>query len=202
MDTNEEYIPTAGLDEPDEPSFVSNSGSIFPHAHDFTVTGGTFTTNNYPAAPDVPSDFRMIPWGDIDLQRDLSVNTDSGVIDRRGELNCVRRVYSAKVDGRSSDVTVAVYQGNGAQEEWRRDIATYVSMRHPNIVQICAGASRGNLHATIFHGSDPVQRIHDWPLADHDRIFVWSICTCVHIRSVPDTDFDRAPRVDGSRTGS
>jgi hypothetical protein len=58
------------------------------------------------------TDFRMIPLGDIDLQH------DTGVIGRhRGwEHPRVRRVYSATVEGRNSSVTVAMYQGHGAEE--------------------------------------------------------------------------------------
>jgi hypothetical protein len=54
----------------------------------------------------------MIPLGDIDLQY------DTGVIGRQREWGRprVRRVYSAKVEGRNSNVTVAMYQGHGAEE--------------------------------------------------------------------------------------
>ncbi|KAJ7160343.1 hypothetical protein C8R46DRAFT_1107821 [Mycena filopes] len=87
----------------------------------------------------------MIPVADIELQRELE---DSA---HRREHKCIRRVYSAKI-GRRSDFTVAMYQGNSAEEEWRRDIERYMSIRHPNIIQIWAGASYGKLHATVFHG--------------------------------------------------
>ncbi|KAJ7027136.1 hypothetical protein C8F04DRAFT_1399665, partial [Mycena alexandri] len=107
---------------------------------------------NYHAVPIVPPDFRMIPMGDIDLQQELMVNEESGVVGRRQERNCVRRVYSAKIDGRRSNVTVAVYQGDGAEEAWRRDVETYMLVRHPNILQIWGGASYGNIRATVFHG--------------------------------------------------
>jgi hypothetical protein len=56
----------------------------------------------------------MIPLGDIDLQHEIQV--DRGVVGRRRGRGCVRRVYSAKVEGRKSDFTVAMYQGNGAEE--------------------------------------------------------------------------------------
>ncbi|KAJ7168906.1 hypothetical protein C8R46DRAFT_1092837 [Mycena filopes] len=86
---------------------------------------------------------------DIDLQHEIG---DSGVLRRRHGRNSVRRVYSAKVEGRTSNVTVAVYQGDGADEEWRRDIAKYMAIRHPNILQICGRASTGSIHATLFCG--------------------------------------------------
>ena len=54
--------------------------------------------------------------GDINLQQELMVTGHSGLVDRRRARNCVRRVYSAKIDGRSTDLTVAMYEGDGAEE--------------------------------------------------------------------------------------
>ncbi|KAJ7679303.1 hypothetical protein DFH06DRAFT_1166274 [Mycena polygramma] len=136
----------------DDTGFTSYGGSIFPGCRGFTVAGGTFTnvTNNYASTPDVPSDFRMIPLGDIDLLREIRLN-DWEAIKLQRERGCVRRVYSAKVDGRKSGTTVALYQGAGAEEKWRQDIARYMSVRHPNIIQVCGAATSGNIHATLFH---------------------------------------------------
>ncbi|KAJ7036938.1 hypothetical protein C8F04DRAFT_457417 [Mycena alexandri] len=153
---NTETYPDDGYTSalgPDE--FTSSGGGMFAGSQYFTVGGGTFnnTTNNYVAAPAAPpADFRMIPIGDIDLQKELTVNKESWVLGRRRKHNCARRVYSAKIDGRNSNVTVAVYQGDGAEEDWGQDTEMYMSVRHPNIIQICAGASYGNIHATVFHG--------------------------------------------------
>ncbi|KAJ7168866.1 hypothetical protein C8R46DRAFT_241229 [Mycena filopes] len=131
MDRDDQDISNTGSVHSEHTEFTPHGGGIFPNAHHFTVAGGTFTntTNNYMAPPTVPADFRMIPWGDIDLQRELLVNKASGAIGYQHERNCVRRVYSAKVDGRTSDMTVAVYQGDGAGEDWRQDVETYTSMR-------------------------------------------------------------------------
>ncbi|KAJ7858313.1 hypothetical protein B0H13DRAFT_1897616 [Mycena leptocephala] len=113
--------------------FTSNSGgdySEFSSSHHFTVAGGTFNvSNNYNSGPTVPSDFRMIPLGDIDLQHELHLNKGSAVVDRRREQASVRRVYSARIDGRDAPTTVAMYQGPGAEEEWRHDIAKHMSVR-------------------------------------------------------------------------
>jgi hypothetical protein len=59
----------------------------------------------------------MIPMGDIDLLEEICVNNKTGVVGRHhpGRTR-VRRMYSAKIDGRKSGVTVAVYQGEGAEE--------------------------------------------------------------------------------------
>ncbi|KAF8181424.1 hypothetical protein K438DRAFT_1976146 [Mycena galopus ATCC 62051] len=121
---------------------------------------------NY-TTPGVPSDFRMIPLGDIDLQHEIGVNKYTGVQPERAR---VRRVYSARVEGRNSSVMVAMYQGDGAEEEWREDVAKYKTVRHPNLVQVWGTASMGNIHATIFHDDlIPLQhlfgRYKDSPLA-------------------------------------
>ncbi|KAJ7205154.1 hypothetical protein B0H12DRAFT_458562 [Mycena haematopus] len=118
-------------------STSSFAGAFFPRAQQFTVAGGTFTsiTKNYHTTTSAP---------DIDLERETSL------VSRRDQRT-IRRVYSAKIDGRKSGVTVAMYQGDSAEEEWRRDIDMYMSMRHPNIVQLWGAASSGNIHATIFN---------------------------------------------------
>ncbi|KAJ7899840.1 hypothetical protein B0H13DRAFT_792718 [Mycena leptocephala] len=159
---------------------------MFSGSQHFTVTGENLTniTNNYPPAPTLPSDFRMIPLGDIDLQY------DTGVIGRHREWGRprVRRVYSAKVEGRNSNVTVAMYQGHGAEEEWQRDIARYMAVRHPNIIQVCGAASSGNIHATLFH-DDMIPLEHFVDLYRHSHFSARSIF--MHI--VPQSsEYDRS----------
>ncbi|KAJ7022353.1 hypothetical protein C8F04DRAFT_1138261, partial [Mycena alexandri] len=130
---------------------------MFAGSHHFIVGGGTFnnTMNHYHMAPVEPPNFRTISIGDIDLQRELIVNKGSGAIDRRlgrERIGHVRRMYSAKIEGRNSDVTVAMYEGAGAEEDWRRDVERYIFLRHPNLLQIYGVASSGAMHATIFYG--------------------------------------------------
>ncbi|KAJ7928249.1 hypothetical protein B0H13DRAFT_1007568 [Mycena leptocephala] len=139
----------------DHSEFASyhDGGGIFSGSHHFTVAGGTFNnTMNYTSGPTVPSDFRMIPLGDIDLQHELRLNKGSAVVGRRCERASVRRVYSARIDGRNAPTTVAMYQGPGAEEEWRQHIAKHMSVRHPTMVQMFGAASSGGVHATFFHG--------------------------------------------------
>ncbi|KAF7330678.1 hypothetical protein MSAN_02453200 [Mycena sanguinolenta] len=130
---------------------------MFSHSQQFTVTGGTFTnvTNKiYAAAPSLSPDFRVIPMGDIDLRHQIRMDERMGsVAYSQWQRGCVRRVHSAKarIDGRQTRVTVAMYQGNDAEEEWRLDIAKYMSMRHPNIIQMCGAASSNGIHATLFN---------------------------------------------------
>lgn len=69
----------------------------------------------YPLAQTIVMvDLRLIPLGDIDLQHEIRM--DAAIVERRQERRCVRRVYSAKLEGRSSGMTVALYQGNNAEE--------------------------------------------------------------------------------------
>jgi hypothetical protein len=59
----------------------------------------------------------MIPMGDINLLEEIFVDNEKGVVGRHHpERTCARRVYSAKIDGRKSGMTVAMYQGEGAEE--------------------------------------------------------------------------------------
>ncbi|KAJ7094200.1 hypothetical protein C8R44DRAFT_814836 [Mycena epipterygia] len=48
-------------------------------------------------------------------------------------------------------MTVAVYQGENAEETWRRNLAHYSGLRHPNIVQLYGAVNSGGLYAMIFH---------------------------------------------------
>jgi hypothetical protein len=127
------------------------------------VADGTFTsiTNNQTIAPSVPHgmrlqqiwqeyaayypDFRRIPVGDIDLLREIRLE-NTGITDYGREGPRVRRVYTAKIEDRKSNVTVAIYQGEGAQEvwyiiilagfshypsqEWREDMERYSRLRY------------------------------------------------------------------------
>lgn len=59
----------------------------------------------------LPTDFRMIPLGDIDLR--ICRDGKSGVVGRRGGQS---RMYSARLHGAESDRTVVLYQGENAEE--------------------------------------------------------------------------------------
>ncbi|KAJ7822139.1 hypothetical protein B0H13DRAFT_2376848 [Mycena leptocephala] len=130
---NDEFSSNAAGDLPEFSSTsYHDGGSIFSASHHFTVAGGTFNvSNNYTSAPTVPSDCRMIPLGDIDLQHEIRLHNleGSALVGRRRERASVRRVYSARIDGRNDPMTVAMYQGLSAEEEWRQDIAKYMSVR-------------------------------------------------------------------------
>ncbi|KAF7376992.1 hypothetical protein MSAN_00117100 [Mycena sanguinolenta] len=133
---NTEFFHSNGC----ESEYPSVNG-MFSHSQKFAVTGKTFTTitNNY-AAPSIPSDFWMIPLAGIDLLHEIRLDNSTAAVDHRHKQARVRRLYSAKIEGRNSTLT-----------EWRNDLAKYMSMRHPNIIQICGAASSGGIHATLFN---------------------------------------------------
>ncbi|KAJ7667215.1 hypothetical protein B0H17DRAFT_256865 [Mycena rosella] len=98
------------------------------------------------AAPTIPSDFRIVPMGDIDLGREIKIRD----VRVRPNQGCVRRMYTAKMHGRKSDMTVTIYQRRNSVEEWRDDISEISQYRHPNLVQIFGAASSNGIHATIL----------------------------------------------------
>ncbi|KAF7328324.1 hypothetical protein MVEN_02547800 [Mycena venus] len=98
-------------------------------SRDIIMTNCTTTTNfTFTVIPTAPSDFRTIPLGDIVLQHEICVDYCTGVISR----------------GRTRT-------WHGAEEEWRRVVEKYRSIRHPNIIQIWGTASADGIHAVLFH---------------------------------------------------
>ncbi|KAJ6538703.1 hypothetical protein DFH09DRAFT_1042106 [Mycena vulgaris] len=147
-----DFHSESSLDE-DGPRNNQYTGAFFPGAQNFAVAGGKFKniTNITQAAPTVPSDFRTIPIGDLDLRHEMPLNGRSGLVNRWQGRNSARRVYSARVHGCKAKMTAAVYQGENGEEEWREDISRYAWLRHPNLVQLFATASSSGIHAAIFH---------------------------------------------------
>ncbi|KAF7337200.1 hypothetical protein MSAN_02272300 [Mycena sanguinolenta] len=90
---------------------------------------------------------------DLDLVEEIHQNKRSSVVGRRNRRAGVRRMYHANLADRESGrkMTVAIYQGNGAEEEWRRDHAVYESIRHPNIMQVYGLVDTKKLCAMVFH---------------------------------------------------
>ncbi|KAJ7063840.1 hypothetical protein C8F01DRAFT_1250107 [Mycena amicta] len=135
------------------------SGSFFHSSNQVSVTGGMFTsaqsvTNHFQHGPSVgvpQADFRKIPLGDINLQRELRVDDRSVSVYRRREHGCVHRVYSARVEGRKGDMTVAIFQGKNAEEQWSQTVLEHSSLRHPNVVQLYGVSSSSGIHATVYH---------------------------------------------------
>ncbi|KAJ6544534.1 hypothetical protein B0H19DRAFT_1261992 [Mycena capillaripes] len=177
-----DYEPNAGLEFTSHSTFRPlESGfhgtGMLSGAQNFTVTGQTLTNITHYTTPVEPSDFRMIPLGDIDLQREIYVSYGTGIVDRQYERQGVRRLYSARLGGQNT--TVAIYQGPGAEEEWRQDTAKYMSVRHPNLVQIRGAANYGGLHATVFY-DDLIPLKHFLDLQPSHFLKVYSYASCSH----------------------
>ncbi|KAF7365710.1 hypothetical protein MVEN_00444700 [Mycena venus] len=197
-----DFRPNSTTDGFASPSYGS---AVFANSQHFTVAGGTFTniTKNNIIVASVPSDFRMIPMGDIDLQREILLEKVSGGVDRRCESGwrTVRRVYSAKMN--KVCVTVAMYQGDGAEEVERQYSAGVAARRcnicvtpasplqtfaayhrltlctsHPNVIQIFGTASSGGIHATLFH-DDLLPFHHFLDLQGHTHfsiVYIYAYC--------------------------
>jgi hypothetical protein len=58
----------------------------------------------------------MIPLGDIDLQREIRLNGDSAIIDRRDGRRYIRKMYTAKIYRKEADMTVAIWEGENAED--------------------------------------------------------------------------------------
>ncbi|KAJ7899829.1 hypothetical protein B0H13DRAFT_2029329, partial [Mycena leptocephala] len=117
----------------------------------------------------VRSGFRTIPLGDLELLDEIQLNDVSTIVSRQpGRCSVtrlliapLRRTYSARVSGRKSDMTVAVYQGQNAEEEWRRDVNKYSGVRHPKFLQVYGVSGSRSLYATVFHDDlIPLQEIY------------------------------------------
>ncbi|KAJ7094128.1 hypothetical protein C8R44DRAFT_989790 [Mycena epipterygia] len=124
------------------------SRGFITNSRDFTIAGGQFT-NVRNCAPTIPADFRTIPLGDLDLRHEICL--DGMVAKRKLGLPIARRIYSARVERKQSDMTVAVYQGANAEETWKRGLANYSGLRHPHIAQLYGAVNSGGLYALIFH---------------------------------------------------
>ncbi|KAJ7082483.1 hypothetical protein C8R44DRAFT_894779 [Mycena epipterygia] len=127
----------------------AHHGGFFSNAQQFVVAGGVFISNVTTIAPDVPSNFRTIPLGDVDLRHEIHVD-EVGMIHRR-QGRPTKRLYSARIDGRSSGMTAAIYQGRNAREEWLKDVQRYSAIRHPNVLQLYAISASSGVYAAIFH---------------------------------------------------
>ncbi|KAJ7233590.1 hypothetical protein B0H12DRAFT_1143574 [Mycena haematopus] len=173
----QEYVSGSARPMPRDPGRTSYGSAMFSGSQNFTVTGQTFTniTNNY-SNNAATADFRLISLGDIDLQDEMRVAGPLGMVRRRNGGR-VRRVYSAKVVGVKWKMTVAVYQGDGAEEEWRAQISRYLHLRHPYLCQLYGVVNTGGLHAAVFHDNlIPYQELlENYRNSHFSTVFVW-IC--------------------------
>ncbi|KAJ7094171.1 hypothetical protein C8R44DRAFT_890538 [Mycena epipterygia] len=129
-----------------EPS--PSSGAFITNSRNFTITGGQFT-NVVNCAPAVPLDFRTIPLGDLDLRHEIRLEKSGEVTWQHGTFPA-RRIYTARIEGKQSDMTVAVYQGKNAEENWRRKLAHYSGLRLVPSTFLYGAVNSGGLYAMIF----------------------------------------------------
>ncbi|KAF7353174.1 hypothetical protein MSAN_01505000 [Mycena sanguinolenta] len=103
-----------------------------------------------------PENHPTIRLGDLKLIKEVRLSLQSGVMGRQNRGVGVRRIYHAEIRRDPETVTIAMYQGDGAEEEWRHNDAKYESIRHPNIMQLYGLVSTERLYAMVFHdGVDP-----------------------------------------------
>ncbi|KAJ6525977.1 hypothetical protein B0H19DRAFT_1197577 [Mycena capillaripes] len=76
-----------------------------------------------------------------------------------------------------------MYEGPSAEEEWRQDIATYMSLRHPNLIQIYGAASFSGTHATVFHDDlIPFKHFTELYKSSHFKtVHIYACCVCASI---------------------
>ncbi|KAJ7300383.1 hypothetical protein DFH08DRAFT_828503 [Mycena albidolilacea] len=123
------------------------SYGVFSGSHHFTVAGGTFTnttmTNNYHTTPTVPSSNC--------LQHGLFTTCSVKYTWTSTLTLWVIVMNDVVFEGYIPPKSPAESHVPNTSQEWRRDVVQYMAVRHPNIVQLCATASYGNIYATIFH---------------------------------------------------
>ncbi|KAF7337297.1 hypothetical protein MSAN_02282300 [Mycena sanguinolenta] len=81
-----------------------------------------------PQAPEV-SGIQTIRLEDINLMKTIRLDPHSDVVGCRSRGVGVRRIYHAEIRGNPGTVTVVMYQGDGAEDEWRQNVAKYESIR-------------------------------------------------------------------------
>ncbi|KAJ6530783.1 hypothetical protein B0H19DRAFT_1384653, partial [Mycena capillaripes] len=147
---DQEYTSSTSINDAGS---VLYAGAFFPKSRDFVIEGGIFTSNttHVSQAPSLSSDFRMIPLGDIDLQREICLNGDSAIIDCRDGRRYIRKMYTAKINREQADMTVAIWEGENAEDNWKHHIYMLSRIRHPNIVQLYGVAKSSSIYAAVFH---------------------------------------------------
>ncbi|KAF7363162.1 hypothetical protein MVEN_00668700 [Mycena venus] len=76
----------------------------------------TSITNIDQAARGDPPGLRVIPFGELNLLRNVGHDGELGVACRQRGRPSVKRLYAVRIAGHQSVMTAAVYQGDGAQE--------------------------------------------------------------------------------------
>ncbi|KAJ6458017.1 hypothetical protein C8R45DRAFT_1032572 [Mycena sanguinolenta] len=149
----EPEFDTESSHEEDGPSHIGYAGAFFPEAKHFVVAGGKFksVTNIHQATSGPPPNFPVIPLGHVNLLQEIGCHGRGGVVHYRHGRNSARRMYSAQIHGLKSNMAVAFYQGDNAEERWREAVSQYSKLRHPYLLQLYGTVRTADLHAVLFH---------------------------------------------------
>ncbi|KAK7029963.1 hypothetical protein R3P38DRAFT_2621983 [Favolaschia claudopus] len=85
---------------------------------------------------------------DIYLQREVYLNNPQSPWRRRRKA--VKKYYTAEVKDKK-EMTVVLYEGQDAEEEFKKDVAKYMKFRHPSFLQLYGIVHSGNNYASIFY---------------------------------------------------
>ncbi|KAF7353286.1 hypothetical protein MSAN_01516600 [Mycena sanguinolenta] len=90
--------------------------------------GGSGGEGGQPQAREA-TEFQTIRLGDIKLIKEIK-DIRFGVVGRQTPGANARRVYTAKLEGcKSGHMTVAMYEGDGAEEAWNQHLEKYEAVR-------------------------------------------------------------------------
>ncbi|KAJ7504817.1 hypothetical protein B0H11DRAFT_1979502 [Mycena galericulata] len=181
---NDHRYPAESASALSNPADASSphGGGFFQGAQQFVIAGGNFINNSPKPSPSLASDFERFPLGDLDLLREIRlVSERSGLVYRQEGRVRVRRIYSARIEGRKMAMTAAVYQGENAEENWKIDLEKHSLIRHPNFFQLFGTVSseRWGVYALVFHGElVPVRRyIQGYLDSPLSVVYLYSSCT-------------------------
>ncbi|KAJ6536362.1 hypothetical protein B0H19DRAFT_384317 [Mycena capillaripes] len=154
------------------------TNAFFSKSKHFVIAGGNFTNINQ-FAPSDPPDFRMIALGDLNLIHKIEPAGGSGVVRRRQGRATVRRMYGVRISGLHSSMTAALYQGDGAEEQWRNEISQYLGIRHPNLLQLYGIARTRGLYAVVFHDDliPHTDVLKKYRTSHFSTVFLWACMT-------------------------
>ncbi|KAF7364419.1 hypothetical protein MSAN_01102800 [Mycena sanguinolenta] len=82
----------------------------------YDIRGERIVMKTFHGPEATPPDFLRIPLGHIDLRSEIRMEATTGVVRRYRKQKTVRQMYSARVVGHNEPMTVALYQGNNAEE--------------------------------------------------------------------------------------
>ncbi|KAF8157661.1 hypothetical protein K438DRAFT_1986448 [Mycena galopus ATCC 62051] len=175
------------------------AGAFFPGGSGFTIGGGVFTSNITTHVHNPPQEslaaFRTFHLGDINLIKEICWSGQSSIVDRHRQGPGLRRMYSAKLGDRR--VTIAMYQGDGAEEEWQKEVAKYKLIRHPYIMQLYGLASTRGLCAMVFHDKlipfkQFIKRFQHSPVL---TMYIQGYCALERMEEIMEQLTDQRPRL-------